>query len=845
MANTFTRGFAVLMTAAALAPTLFAHEDDPKILARRKRTFHGRGIAAATPNAQQPAGGSGPQFMSFQNNGIRLMSWLSLQDLNGGDNGNSLWGYTSPSGREYACFGSQLGTHFVEVTDPANPVIVGFIAGPSSLWRDTRTYSHYAYSVSEGGGGIQIIDLANIDNGVVTLANTVTIGGSTTATHTVFINEQSGYLYRAGGGGHGIRIYSLANPLNPTYVSSWDNKYCHEVTVVSYTSGPYAGKEVAFFCGGDNGGWANPGLFIVDVTNKSNLTLMSSLNYTGAAYSHQCWPSADMQTLYLDDELDEYYGSTTCVTKVFDISNLFAPVQKPDFGNGNTAIGHNLYTKGNLLFQANYTSGLRIFDVTNPLVGTEIAYFDTYPENDLNVFNSLWNVYPYFQSGTVIGSDIDRGLFVWWVGAPKVSLAPASTPSTVSVVGEQLDVTLSELAPGDYQTGTAKLNVYTQAQGWQSLPLAALGGSNFRADFPSFTCGEAVQWYLSAQSPSGITWTEPAGAPGVTWTSTACDSTTAVASYDFESSAGWTVGFTGDNASAGQWLRGAPDSTTSAQPRDDHTDTTYQCFYTGSGADVDGGKTTLVSPVLSLNTSGNPHIRYWRWFSNETGGAPGTDTFKIEISNNNGSSWTTVETVGPTGAEARGGWYLHQFRVASFVAPTAQVKLRFVAEDAGADSEIEAAIDDLEVFNVDCTAPTQVYCTGKVNSQGCVGAISSTGSASASGASGAFFINASNVLNQKSGLLFYGLNAASSPFQGGLKCAANPIRRTPLQTSGGSPLGNDCTGQFAFEFNNYIVNGYDPNLVVGATVYAQYWYRDGADAYGTGLTNAVQFGIDY
>jgi choice-of-anchor B domain-containing protein len=834
-----------LFVAAASTPILFAHEDDPKILDRRPRAFRGRGMPPATPSALQPAGGSGPQFLSFGSNGIRLLSWLSLQDLNGGDNGNSLWGYTSPSGREYACFGSQLGTHFVEVTDPANPVVIGFIGGPSSLWRDVRTYQNYAYAVSEGGGGIQVISLANIDSGVVTLVNTVTTGGSTTATHTVCINETSGYLYRAGGGGHGIRIYSLANPINPTYVSSWDNKYCHEVTVITYPSGPYAGKEVAFFCGGDNGGWANAGLFILDVTNKANLQLMSSLNYAGAQYSHQAWPSADLQTLYLDDELDEYYGLTTCVTKVFDISNLNAPVQKPDFGNGNTAIGHNLYTKGNLLYQANYTSGLRIFDVTTPWVGTEVAYFDTYPENDGNTFNSLWNVYPYFQSGTVIGSDIDRGLFVWWIGAPRVALAPASTPSSISVTGEKIDVTLTELNAGDYQPGTAELNVYTETGGWQSQSLVSLGGSSFRADFPTFTCGESVQWYLSAESPNGMTWTEPAGAPGVTWVSSACDTTASVASYDFESSSGWTVGFAGDTASQGVWLRGAPNSTTSAQPRDDHTDNTFQCFYTGDGQDVDGGKTTLVSPAWNLSAVQNPHVRYWRWFSNETGGSPGTDTFKVEISNNNGLSWSLVETVGPTGVHAQGGWYLHQFRIASIVTPTSQVKLRFVAEDAGSDSEIECGVDDVEVFSVDCTAPTQVYCTGKTNSQGCVAAISSSGTASASGATGVFSIQASNVLNQKAGTLFYGFDPSAAPFQGGFKCVASPVVRTGLLNSGGSTSGNDCTGTFAFDFNAYILTGFDPNLIVGATVFCQYWYRDGADPFGTSLTNALQFGIDY
>src|SRR2546427_760866 len=81
---------------------------------------------------------------------------------------------------------------------PGNPVIVGQIPGPQSLWRDMRVFSHYCYPVSEGGSGIQVTDLAQIDNGVVTLVNTVTTGG-VLSTHTVALNTASGTLYRAGG----------------------------------------------------------------------------------------------------------------------------------------------------------------------------------------------------------------------------------------------------------------------------------------------------------------------------------------------------------------------------------------------------------------------------------------------------------------------------------------------------------------------------------------------------------------------------------------------------------------------------------------------------------------------
>src|SRR5688572_4124775 len=353
MAKSISKAVSALFVASILAPVLLAHEDDPKVL-RKPRVHRGSGLNTGLPNPGQLPGGTGPAFLSFAANGIRLQSWMSLQDMAGGDNGNSLWGYTSPSGREYACFGSYLGTHFIEVTDPTNPTQVGFVDGPDSLWRDVRIYQHWAYSVSEGGGGIQVTDLANIDNGVVTYVGAVVVGGSTTASHTVFVDEASGYLYRSGGGGHGIRVYSLANPASPAYVADWSTRYCHEVTVVTYPANhpTYPAKQIAFLCSGFNGGWNGAGIDILDVTNKANIVSLSHLNYTGAQYSHQCWPSEDLKYLYLDDELDEYYGLTTTVTKLFDIQNLSNPIQLPDFGNGNTAIGHNLYVKGDRLFQA-------------------------------------------------------------------------------------------------------------------------------------------------------------------------------------------------------------------------------------------------------------------------------------------------------------------------------------------------------------------------------------------------------------------------------------------------------------------------------------------------------------
>jgi hypothetical protein len=136
------------------------------------------------------------------------------------------------------------------------------------------------------------------------------------------------------------------------------------------------------------------------------------------------------------------------------------------------------------------------------------------------------------------------------------------------------------------------------------------------------------------------------------------------------------------------------------------------------------------------------------------------------------------------------------------------------------------------------------YCAAKTNSQGCLPYVWYSGSPSASASSG-FAVNATQVLNKKNGLLFYGYDAVSQAFQGGTLCVKAPVKRTAVQNSGGSSSGADCTGNFSFDLNAYIHSGKDPVLALqGAEVFCQYWYRDPASPSGTGLTNALRFVVN-
>jgi len=648
--------FVALATTAALGVAR-AHDDDPKLLDRQP-PHPGPGWTGAVPPTGTHAGS--PPFatqLGFDAQGVTLLSWLTLGDLGGQSSANDCWGYVAPSGREYAIIGTNSMTHWVEITKPQAPVVVAQHPGPDSLWHDMKVYEDHAYVVSEGGSGIQVFDMSQIDNGVVTSQGNVTFGGVTTATHNVVIDEVSGFLYRSGGDNHGLRIYDLnQSKANPPYVGAWDAKYVHDAQVVTYPGG----QQIAFCCAGLNGGFDFTGLTVVDVTDKSNPQILAEESWPNPGYSHQIWLSEDREYAYLNDELDED-GIFPTTTYVFDINPFAQTSLVGSFTNGNPAVGHNLYTLGDRIFEANYRSGLRIFDASNPTNPVEERYFDTYPADDDDAFNGAWSVYPYFPSGVAIVSDIERGLLVLWPDDPEVSVAFANgAPTLLHPAGQAEPVTIAEQSPGALVPGTEMLH-YDTGSGLVSVPLTALGGTSYEAPFPALACGSSVTYFISAQSTSGLTWYDPPGAPATAHTSLAGAGELSISSFDFETDQGWTSGAPGDDATTGIWTRVNPIGT-SAQPEDDHTPSGTQCWVTGQGPvggslgddDVDGGTTTLVTPVFDLSALANPTIRYWRWYSNNTGSAV-DDTFYVDI--DAGAGWTNVETLGVGHPEASGGWH--------------------------------------------------------------------------------------------------------------------------------------------------------------------------------------------
>lgn len=391
------------MAGCLLGPVLAATQHDDGKARDAQPPFPGHGHTAGTLAPDQGS------ILGMATQGVGLYSWLSLQDLPGqSGRASDIWGHVSPTGREYALIGLERGTAFVDITNPSQPVVAGHIASPASIWKEVSSYGEYAYVVTEAGGGMQVIDLRRIDQHVVTLVQTVTTPGLNRV-HTIRVNPASGTLYLNGSNLYngGLVAYDATNPANPQFAGAWDDTYVHDSVIVTYASGPYAGREIAFACLGQ------VGLGILDVTDKANMTTLSISTYPHLAYCHYAWLDEDRHYLYVNDEFDEttYTGLPT-TTYVFDVTNLASPQYVTSFTNGNSAIDHNPIGRGDFLFEANYRSGLRVYDISNLQAVHEVGYFDTYPADDLPNFNGAWGVH-LLPSGTVIVSDMERGLFVF------------------------------------------------------------------------------------------------------------------------------------------------------------------------------------------------------------------------------------------------------------------------------------------------------------------------------------------------------------------------------------------------------------------------------------------------
>ncbi|WP_396602833.1 choice-of-anchor B family protein [Algibacter sp. R77976] len=362
-------------------------------------------------------------------NGYDLMANIPI-DIFGATAGNDCWGWTdSTTGKEYALMATSHNTAFVDITKPNEPVYLGNLptATTSSPWRDVKVYKDHAFIVADcslgrdatcnDDHGMQVFDLTRLRN-VPSPPETFTADTHFTEfgkAHNIVINEASGYAYIVGANRNstfagGPIFINIQNPKNPVSEGGFlEGGYSHDAQVVTY-NGPdtdYSGKEILI---GSN----ENEVVIADVTDKANPTIISTISYSNVEYAHQGWFSKDMKYFILGDELDERNIGINTKTIVFDFTDLDNPAFHFNYFGTSAAIDHNGYVENNTYYFANYRAGVRMLDISE--IGsstfTEVGFFDTYPTDNGTEYNGAWSIYPYFSSGNIIISDIDRGLFV-------------------------------------------------------------------------------------------------------------------------------------------------------------------------------------------------------------------------------------------------------------------------------------------------------------------------------------------------------------------------------------------------------------------------------------------------
>jgi choice-of-anchor B domain-containing protein len=686
-----------------------------------------------------------------QNSNLQLRSTVQYP----GQTLANVCGWTSPDGREYALIGGSQGMIITDITDPTTPVQVTQIPGPNNLWKEIKTYSHYAYVTSEGGGGVQIVDLSTLP-GTVQYHNyygTGPIAGQMDAIHALHIDVKKGFLYTYGGDlNHGVVHDLNTDPYNPTYAGEFDQ--------LGYIHDGYADNDTLYACHIYTGL-----LSIVDMNDKSNPVLLGTVETPGK-FTHNSWLLDDHKHILTTDE------ATPSFLACYDISDPTNPIELDRFSidNGNNSIGHNTHVLNDWAITSWYTGGVVITDCHRPNNLVRVAQYDTWDGTGAN-FDGCWGVYPFFPSGNIIASNIEpaelfvltptyqRAAYLEGVVRNGCNNQPLIGAQVRIIGGDALATALTDNA-GEVRTGqvaTGNFSVEISKSGFVTqtiqvtlataevtlfdmtlAPTSAYTLSGSVVDENGTTIPNvpvvltsATQTYevmsnangeFSVECANSGTYAVDAGVWGF-YTANAVNVTlngnTSVAVtltrgyYDnFNLDYGWTV--EGD-ASAGIWERGKPVGTTyqgqmSNPDNDVLTDLGNQCYITGNGGgqagsdDVDNGDTRLSSPPMELAQYADAVLTFSHWFFNDGGDGNPNDYFEVRVSNGN-QEVTLLNDLSSSSEWAASA----AINLADYVTLTDNVRVIFIAADDSPGHLVEAGVDVFRVVPITVRADEQAF----------------------------------------------------------------------------------------------------------------------------------------
>ena len=603
---------------------------------------------------------------------------------------NDVWGYAAPNGKEYAFVGTTIGTSVVDVSIPSAPVERAFIPGPTSTWRDIRTYSTYAYVVTEGGGGFQVIDMTNPD--APFLARTVGAADFGNC-HNICVDLGTGRIYCVGTN-NGTPVYdAAANPANPPLIGNLlprnatnpNSTYFHDICVengFAYGAMIYNGV-----------------LRVMDLTALPAPILSNS--GTPGVFTHNCWPNAAGTVCVTTDEVS---GG---VIKFFDITNKSAPIARGQFTPNPGSIPHNAFIVGNLCHVSWYTEGYRCIDISNPSNPVEVASYDTWPGAS-GGFNGAWGVYPFLPSGNILVNDISTGLYI--VRPQITDLALQHTPLVDTVV-EDANYSVVATVTGTNPLSAVNL-VYQVGSGAPvTVPMVSAGAPTiYVGSIPAQNAPQTVRYHIECQDSVGTRRSPNTGDHEF------FVGTRVRAFFDnCETDPGWTHGFV---TTQDDWQRGAPAgrSGTSggfpwADPGGAYSGTA--CWGTDlGGAGFNGSyqnnvSNWLLSPVIPTNGIQGLRLRYRRWASFNTG-----DTGRVLV---NG---TLVATVPSLTAET--AWTLVDHDISSIANAASTVQVRFELLSNATNVAGGWQIDDIEIGKESDFVPATTFGVGTAGTGGVI-----------------------------------------------------------------------------------------------------------------------------
>jgi len=672
----------------------------------------------------------------------------------------NICGYAQ-DGREYALLGARNGMVIVDVTNPSSPVNITQIPGPANLWKEIKVYQHYAYVTSEGGQGLQIIDLSNLPNTNLNshfYTGDGIIAGQLNTIHALHIDTLKGFVYLYGGSllDGAVKVLDLnADPYNPTYAGKFD--------ALGYVHDGFAYNDTLYACHIYSGL-----LSIVDMSDKSNPVLLGTVQTPGK-FTHNSWLTDDHKHILTTDENE---NAPSFVTS-YDISDPQDIIEldrvSPNDGNG--SIGHNVHVLNDFAITSWYTDGVVISDVHRPDNHVITAWYDTWPVAvPSDKFDGCWGVYPFLPSGTIVVSNIPNinggngKLFVLtptYVRAAYLEGKVTNGCNGQPMIGATIEVnsnnpwinTVTNNA-GIFKTGqveTGDFKVTISKPGFQSqiidisLATAQVTELNITlqpANATNISGTVLDQTTLLPIANANVTLTGPGGTSSVqavpngqyllecvsggdytisagewgylseTITVAAQDLGAVPTIYlekgyydDFGLDLGWATQI---GATAGAWERGEPVGTDfgneySNPEFDIDFDGNDQCYVTGNGGgqpgtdDVDAGSVTLFSPSMDLAGYDDAVLTFWYWFFND-GGQGGAPNDNLLVQVSNGSQTVTIKEETTTASEWR---FSQEIHLKDYITLSNNVQVRFIATDNAPGHLVEAAVDAFKVVPIE------------------------------------------------------------------------------------------------------------------------------------------------